>query len=271
MAILSTVLTQTDKIAVSKMLPLDMLGYYSLATAVASVPLMLASPIASAIFPRMTGLVAAADRSNLTPLYHQTCQLVAVVTLPAGLAIALFSSELVLAWTGSATTAGQVATTASLLVCGQMLQAITVMPFYVALAHGNVSLNLRVGVFSVILITPLLIFLIRDYGVVGGGISWLIMNLCTLPPYMYYLHKRFLPGELETWARRDVVYPMLISTPVILIARLLLPVPCGRILTVAIISCACLISILGGALSAPSLRGTILKYAGIRSGASYAK
>ena len=47
----STLLTQTDKLAVSKMLSLEMLGYYTVAVYTGSVPLMLAGPIASAVFP----------------------------------------------------------------------------------------------------------------------------------------------------------------------------------------------------------------------------
>src|ERR1019366_3636885 len=92
-AVVSTLLSQTDKLAVSKMLPLEMLGYYSLAGALASVPLALASPIASAVFPRMTGLVALADPGALTRIYHRTCRFVSVAVIPAGLTASFFAGE----------------------------------------------------------------------------------------------------------------------------------------------------------------------------------
>ena len=50
MAVLSTVLCQTDKIVVSKMLPLEMLGYYTLAGVLASVLLRWSVPSAKPYF-----------------------------------------------------------------------------------------------------------------------------------------------------------------------------------------------------------------------------
>ena len=40
------------------------------------------------------------------------------------------------------------------------MQAITAVPCYLALAHGNVRINLQVGVASVLLLVPLLIVLL---------------------------------------------------------------------------------------------------------------
>jgi O-antigen/teichoic acid export membrane protein len=234
-AVVSTLLTQTDKLAVSKMLPLEMLGYYSLAGALASVPLALASPISSAVFPRMTGMVALVDADALTRIYHRTCQLVSVAVIPAGLTASFFAGECIFVWTGSSLTAQRAALAASLLLGGQLLQAVSVVPYYLALAHGNVRLNLTLGFASVILITPLLIVLILRYGIAGAGLSWLILNVITLPPFMYFLHRKSLPGELRSWILRDVGRPLLAVLPVLLLCRWLLTVPSSRFLALAML------------------------------------
>jgi len=259
MAVVSTLLTQTDKLAVSKMLSLEMLGYYTLAGTLASVPLMLASPIASAVFPRLTGLVASEDSNGLTRLYHRTCALVAVATIPAGMTVALFAGDLIRVWTGSAIIAQRAGLVASLLLGGQLLQAISVVPFYVALAHGNVTLNLQINIASVLLITPLLIFLIIKYGIVGAGFSWLIINLCTLPPYIYFLHRRFLPGELQKWVLRDVLRPLLAALPIILLARLFFPVPSSRLLILGLIGLVWSMSAAAAACTIPELRVELIE------------
>ena len=235
MAAVSTLLSQTDKLAISKMLSLEMLGYYTLAGALASIPLMLAGPIASAVFPRLTGLVALKDRDSIKRLYHRTCELIAVAIIPAGLTAAAFSSKLIWVWTGNANAARMSGLVASFLIGGQLLQAITLIPYYLALAHGNVRLNLQIGISSVVLITPLLILLIMKYGVVGAGISWLAMNLCTLPPYMYFLHRRFLPGEFKPWVLWDVGRPLLAAAPCVLLGRWLEPATSSRLLTFCLI------------------------------------
>jgi O-antigen/teichoic acid export membrane protein len=254
LAVVSTLLTQTDKLAVSKLLSLDMLGYYTLATVLATVPLALASPIASAVYPCLTGLVATGNGEGLIRLYHRSCELVAVAVIPAGLTVALFAGRCIFAWTGSSLLAQRAATTASLLLGGQLMQAVTVVPFYFALAHGNVRLNLLMGIVSVVLITPLLIVLIMKYGIVGAGWSWLVMNLCTLPPYMWLVHRRFMPGELRRWALRDVLRPLLASFPTILLARLLLPVPSSRLPTLGFVGLVWSVSAAAAAFTMPELR-----------------
>jgi O-antigen/teichoic acid export membrane protein len=269
MAVVSTILTQTDKLAVSKMLSLEILGYYTLAGALASIPLMLASPIASAVFPRLTGLVAIEDRIGLVRLYHRTCELVAVAIIPAGLTIALFAGDFILAWTGSAITAQRAGLVASLLLVGQLMQAITVVPYYLALAHGDIRLNLQIGISSVVLITPLLIYLIMKYGVVGAGVSWLVMNLCTLPPYMYFLHRRFVPGELRRWCLRGVGRPLLAALPCVLLCRWLVPQTSSRLLTFCLIGLVWGVSAAASALTIPDLRKEVGDKIGRLFGVSY--
>jgi O-antigen/teichoic acid export membrane protein len=254
LAVASTLLTQADKLAVSKMLPLEMLGYYSLAGALASVPLALASPIASAVFPRMTGLVALTDQGSLTRLYHRTCQLVSIAVIPAGLTVSLFAGECIFVWTGSFHTAQKAALAASLLLGGQLMQAVSVVPYYLALAYGNVRLNLKFAFASVLLITPLLIVFVMRYGIAGAGMSWLVLNLCTLPPFMYFLHRKYLPRELRAWILRDVGRPLLAALPAILICRWLLPVPSSRLCTFAMLGLVWTLSACTTALAVPDLR-----------------
>lgn len=231
MTLISAVLGQSDKLAVSKLLPLEAFGYYMLAVALAAVPTTLASPIGTAVFPRMTGLVEADERHGLALLYRRTTAMVAVVVIPGGLTLALFAGDFLLAWTGNAAAAELAGPTASLLIIGGMIQSILVLPYLLALAHGNVRLNLQIGIVSIVLVTPLLILLIRKYGLVGAGISWVAMNVCTLPPYMFFVHRRFLPGELRRWCASGVGYPLLIAMPCVLAGLWLAPHTDSRLWT----------------------------------------
>jgi O-antigen/teichoic acid export membrane protein len=254
MTFLSAILKQTDKLVVSKMLALEIFGYYMLAGSLAMAPQILASPIGVAVFPRLTGLVSKGDRDTLTRTYHRACELVSVTVLPTAITLVLYAGDFVLAWTGSMAAVQKAGGVAPYLLGGSIIQAILIIPYYLALAHGNTKLNLWLGLVSVILITPLLIFLIMKYGIIGGGISWLFMNLCTLPPYMYFLHRRFLPGELRTWVLRDVGFPLLASLPVILLSRWLLPVPSSRLMIFGLIALVCGLSTAAAALAIPDLR-----------------
>src|ERR1051326_729819 len=254
LAIVSALLTQTDKLAGSKMLPLEMLGYYSIAAALATVPSTLAGPIATAVFPRLTALVTLEDRGALTRLYHRTCELVAVVTIPAALTTAMFAGDLLVAWTGSTITTERAGVAASLLLLGQLIQATAVVPFYLALASNSVNLKLEVGIASVIIITPLLFYLVSKYGIVGAGLSWLVMNLCSAPPCLYVLHRRFLPGELQTWLTRDIGRPLLAALPGVLLCRWLFHTPSSRLLIFGIVAIAWGLSATGTVLVSTEVR-----------------
>lgn len=266
---LSAILTQTDKLVVSKMLPLEIFGYYTLAGSLAMAPLILASPIGVAVFPRLTGLVSTGDRDTLEQIYHRACGLVSVAVIPCALTLAMYAGNFVFAWTGSAIAAQKAGLVASFLLCGSIIQAILIIPYYLALAHGNIKLNLRLGIVSVVLITPLLIFLIMKYGIVGGGVSWLVMNLCTLPPYMYFIHRRFLPGELQKWVLRDVGRPLLVSLPIILLGRWLLPSTSSRIMIFGEIGLVWSVSAAAAAFTISELRHEFIKKTGKILGVSY--
>lgn len=236
MAALSTLLTQTDKLAVSKMLTLEMLGYYSLASTIASLPLMLVSPIALAVFPKLIRYVETNNREGLVALYRRTTSIVAVAIIPAALTMILFATDFLRSWTGSTITAERAGMVASLLLFGQLLQAITVVPYYVALAHGNIKLNLQVGVASLLLLLPLLVWLVFSHGIIGAAWSWVLVNLCVVPPYMFYLHRRFLRGEASKWFVNGFGRPVLAALPCVLIGRWLLPVTDSRFLTLCSIA-----------------------------------
>ena len=97
--IMAILLTQMDKIILSKMLSLETFGYYTLATLVASSVALLASPIQVAVFPRFSQLVSKGDEKELARLYHVSCQWVSLAVIPVAALIALFSEDILLLWT----------------------------------------------------------------------------------------------------------------------------------------------------------------------------
>ena len=70
MAIISSLNTQIDKLVISKILSLKEFGYYSLAGIFSQVPVLIITPIAVAVLPRMVKYSANIDRQKLTKLFH---------------------------------------------------------------------------------------------------------------------------------------------------------------------------------------------------------
>ncbi len=263
MTLLGTCLTQGDKLFVSKLLPLDALGYYTVACSLAQAPLLLSAPIGTAVFPRLTGLVAKGDLRAVRSLYHLACSMVSIVAVPSALTLGVYAYSFVLAWTGSRMTAQHTGLVASLLIGGQALQALTAIPCYLALAHGHTRIHVCVQLGSLALLAPLLLFSIRHAGMIGGGLSWLVVNLFILPLYMYAVHRRFMPGECLTWCLEDVGRPLLFAVLPVLVARLLLPTPTGRIATMAFIGAVWSASGVLAGMSIPAIRDTCFRRGGV--------
>ncbi len=88
------VLTQLDRIVLSRMLSLEQFGYYVLAGTVSSGLSFLVLPLFTSVFPRFSALVAAGDRASLEHLYRRAWGLAMALVVPCALVIALFPVEI---------------------------------------------------------------------------------------------------------------------------------------------------------------------------------
>jgi O-antigen/teichoic acid export membrane protein len=217
--VLVTILTQLDKIILSRMLSLKMFGYYALASVVAMNLGRFVIPVFSATYPRLTNLVALGDMEEITKLYHKSAQLVSVLVLPAALVIALFSKEILLLWTQSPETAGHTYLLVSILVMGTAVNGLMNIPYALQLAFGWTRLAFLGNVVSVLLLVPLMIVLTKWYGAVGAASVWVILNVGYMFISLPIMHRRLLPGENWRWFFEDVGRPLFASAAAALIGR----------------------------------------------------
>jgi O-antigen/teichoic acid export membrane protein len=222
-AAVSVLLTQLDRLAVSRLLPLETFAHYSLASTLAQVPTIVSAAIAVALFPRLTALAATGPPETLRGFYHAGCQLGAVAILPLGLTLAAFSSEVLLFWTRSPATAAAAGTAGTLLLVGSTVFAMQMIPGQLALAYGWAGIHLRIGIVSVAVMAPALWVLVERFGLLGASSAWLGLNLVTLPVLVIWLHRRVMPGATRRWLFNDVGLPLLATLLVLAVARVLVP------------------------------------------------
>ena len=253
-SLIGVLLTQTDKLVVSKFSTLEVFSYYTIAGSLASLPIILVGALGSAVFPRFTELVALSNQAQMEKIYKTTSEIVGIILIPAGLLLLFFSGEFIFAWTGSNLIADQAKLTASLLLGGQILQSITVVPYNLAIAHGSVRFSQKIGVYSVLIITPLLIFLTMRYGIVGAGMSWLILNILTLPVNLYFLHKQELSNsKMLKDSIRGVIRPLIISLPILLVYKHFLPHTISRMEIIGELTFIWVITFILSLLSFPNI------------------
>jgi O-antigen/teichoic acid export membrane protein len=209
--ILATILTQLDKIILSKMLTLEMFGYYTLAGVVALSLYRLIAPLFSAIYPRFTQLVTLGDRDGLKQLYHKSCQLMSVLILPVTVVVAMFSYEILLIWTQNPLTAEKAHLLVSILICGTALNGLMNIPYALQLANGWTKLSLYGNLIAVIIMAPMIIYLTSQYGALGGASVWVILNSGYFLIGIPFMHRRLLISEKWRWYGQDVGLPLAAS------------------------------------------------------------
>lgn len=222
---LAVVLTQMDKVVLSKALSLRDFGYYSVAALVSSGFVYVFVPVFQAVYPRLTQLAAAGEDEALSRTYHRACQLVAVLAISLGAIVVTFSADILERWTNDTQLADQTHVIVSLLVTGTVLNGLMNIPYALMLAHGWTRLPLLLNVGAVVLFVPLLLIGVDRFGAEGAAAVWVAVNLAYLIVGVPLMHRRLLPSEMWKWLVDDVLRPGAAAVGVVLLVQIALPVP----------------------------------------------
>lgn len=209
--ITTLILTQIDKVLLSKILSLENFAHYTLAGVVAGGLAVLIAPVFNAIYPRFSALVSQDEIGELTNLYRLGTRLLGAVLFPIAFMVALFSQDLIWLWTGNEGLASNVAPIVSLLLIGTAINGIMHFPYSLQLAYGMVRLPLMIAIGLVIVLVPTIIFLALKYGAVGGAAAWLLLNAIYLVSGTLLTHRYLLKGLGLRWLLSDVGIPLGIS------------------------------------------------------------
>jgi O-antigen/teichoic acid export membrane protein len=223
-SIMALILTQTDKILLSKVLTLTTFGYYMLAFNLANAVSQLVSPVFLALFPKLSQLIATKGTDNLiSEYYHKGCQLVSIIVLPVAGILTLFSFQVLYLWVRDPVIAQNTYLLLSLLVAGSTLNALMTLPLSLQLAHGWTRLSFIKNVFAVIIYVPLLLWLVSRYGAKGAAVVWIALNASYFVIEIPVMHHRMLKHDMWPWYLRDVGVPALIAYFLAALSRLLMP------------------------------------------------
>lgn len=205
---LSLLVSQMDKLLLSRLLSLDHFGYYTLAATIAGVLNMAVSPIVQSVYPRLVELVTAGDEHALAGVYHQGAQLVSVTTAPAMLLLTLFPWGVVYVWSGDASLADATRPLLLPLALGTFLNALMWMPYQSQLAHGWTSLTIRANIVAVLITVPAILVLVPRQGATAAAWIWTILNAAYVLLAVPLMHRRILRHEQRRWYASDVGIPV---------------------------------------------------------------
>lgn len=224
-ALLTLLLTQVDKVLLSRLLTLSEFGYYMLASSVAAALYLIVAPISTTALPRLTQLATMGDVSVLAASYHRFSQLLALLLVPVALTLSLFSHHILLLWTRDQATASETAPILSVLVIGTLLNGLMHLPYHLQLAHGWTRLTIVMNALSVMLLAPAIYWGVSLYGAVGAAIAWCALNVGYLLIFVPLTHRYFLKQEKWRWYLEDILAPAAGAFATLATVRLFAPAP----------------------------------------------
>jgi O-antigen/teichoic acid export membrane protein len=222
-SIVAIVLTQCDKIILSKWLTLSMFGYYILAFNIANVLTYIVNPFFTALFPKFSQLATNNEHKELSSIYHNICQSVSIIVLPIAITLVFFSKEILSIWFRDPIIVNNIYPLVRLLSIGVMLNCLVTIPYCLQLAYGWTKLSFYKNLIAVTILIPMMYVMIDTYGAQGAAIVWIILNLSYCMFEIPVMHKRILKGEMWEWYWRDVGFPLVISVVFIFFSKCIMP------------------------------------------------
>jgi O-antigen/teichoic acid export membrane protein len=203
--------TQLDKLILSKTLPLAEYGYFSLVATITGGLLLLSNPVGKALLPRMTSLLAQGKEAEMLALYRRATRLVVCVVAPLTIVISAYPKLVVYVWTGDTSAATWTADVLPMFVLGTGLLSVAGFQYFLQFAHGRIRQHVIYNTFSAALSVPMIIYSAITFGPVGVAAVWLGFRTLSFLLWSPYVHHLFAPGIHWSWITRDVAVPASVS------------------------------------------------------------
>jgi O-antigen/teichoic acid export membrane protein len=219
------ILTQLDRLILSRVVSLEQFGCYVVAGFVSSGLSTVVRPMFASIFPRFSSLAVVSDAATLASTYRRGWQLMLVLIVPAAAVIAAFSTELLFLWTRSHQLAQAAGPVAAFLIVGTALNGLMTVPYALQLAYGWTTLGVKINVLLTALAVPAIIVAARSHGTLGAAMVWPSLMALYMLMALPITHRTLLPGLGVRWFLRDVFVPVCVCALIVVLCRIVMPAP----------------------------------------------
>lgn len=230
---LSLIITQADRMLLSRAVALDVFGYYMLAWTVASGLSRVATPLMQAFGPHFTELISRGADEELAKKVHIASQLMNALILPPAALIAFSAKPVLYAWMGNRAVAEGAGPILAILVTGTALLACSYPSLSILYSKKEIGSVIVVNLVCLVLLLPALVWGIVHFGLVGAASISCLYGLIQFVAYQAY-GLRGIPGAgLFSALARDFTPPCMASFAVAAIASRWLNQANGKMIFIA--------------------------------------
>lgn len=214
LGIITTLVTQVDKLLLSKILPLKDYGDFYLVTVISGGIILIGGPIASAVIPRLSKLTAESRRYQIHRLYSSAIMVVGAIVFAAGSVMAMFASQILLVWTGDAEFAARMSDVFSMYSMANSIYVVASFAHYLQFAHGNMRIQMAYSVSLLLLLVPATMVSTIKYGALGASFVWLLANIIGSLVLMWAVNAKYMHAPHARWLMA-YVFPSLVGSIVV--------------------------------------------------------
>ena len=192
---------QADKLAASKLLPLETVGRYTIVWSIAEVMYLMYQPIYTSFLPVFCSQRATAARAGDAAGLWQSADLawrvMTLVVLPVAAMLLAVPGLVIHAWTGDAELAREGGAVLRWVIVGATVNAFLVIPFALQQAGGDVlPWTWRIAA-ALPLYLPLALASVHAYGIVGGAACWCLGSVA-LGLWLAHATGKCVPGRPQS-------------------------------------------------------------------------
>lgn len=177
-SILAAINTQADKVIISRLLPIGIVGYYGVAYGNVSRGALLTGTISQAAFPSFSALFRAEDHNGLMSQYRKLQDLLCFGSVPI-FAIIPFALVPLFSYLLNEEAARLLLLPATLLCVGFFMNGTVNIPYVFSLAVGKPGITARLNFYALFAVLPTTVILIHFLGLTGAGLSWVFYQIFT--------------------------------------------------------------------------------------------
>jgi O-antigen/teichoic acid export membrane protein len=209
-ALTALVLSQADRLAVTKFLNLEYLGYYSIAYNASIAISLVQSAINNASFPAFSHSFSSGKHAELLSRYSKASQLMSVVVALPCFGLVFFGHEVLSVWI-SARVADEASITMAWLAMGFFLNAVVSNASIAAVACGQPNLPLKVNLFALVIYLPAIYWLVHAYGISGAAAAYAGLNAYYVFSLVPLVQARVIKQNFGIWFRQNLLPFVLIG------------------------------------------------------------
>ncbi len=175
-SVLAMIHRQSDKLIVSKLLPIGQLGYYSLAFGAIAKGGLITSAVAQAAYPSLCKLCKTDNQLGLLSQYRKIQDFICFVTIPIFVVVPFIALPL-FTYIFNTEIAERLFLPVTLLSLGFFLNGTLSIPYRLLLAKGKPGIAVKQNFYALFIVLPLTFISIYYFGLSGAALGWVFYFL----------------------------------------------------------------------------------------------